>query len=130
MDDTLEDELTQLSSEGAKSGTSTSLQMISNKKRNKDYVSGMNWVGAKQKLSNKGQLRRTDEQIKHALARLDKSLNCIQQQNAPSTKKMDEESLYCLRLAQRMRSFEPLLQLQLVLLQTCKHIMDTEKALL
>ena len=68
MDDTLEDELTQLSSEGAKSGTSTSLQMISDKKRNKDYVSGMNWAGAKQKLSNKGQLRRTDEQIKYAMA--------------------------------------------------------------
>ena len=77
------------------------------KRHKKDYDSAMSWVGAK--VSNKAQLKKTDEQIQQAMAKLDKSLNYLeksQNEEPTSTKEMDEESLYCLSLASRMRRLD------------------------
>ncbi|CAB4010234.1 uncharacterized protein LOC110244672 [Paramuricea clavata] len=77
------------------------------KRQKKDYGSGMSWVGAK--ISNKVQLKQTDEQIKQTMAKLDKSLTYLEnsrKENSIPTKEMDEESLYCLSLAPRMRRLD------------------------
>ncbi|CAB4038117.1 PREDICTED: uncharacterized protein LOC107358483 [Paramuricea clavata] len=115
LDDFVDDELFQgqgseLSHGGAEEVCATDngvSQTSAIKRQKKDYGSGMTWVGAK--ISNKVQLKQTDEQIKQTMAKLDKSLTYLensQKENSIPTKKMDEESLYCLSLAPRMRRLD------------------------
>ena len=54
------------------------------------------------------QLPETEEQIKLAMKRFDKSIGLLVQQNQqPAVNQMDEESLICLSLASRLRQFSP-----------------------
>ena len=103
----LDEEVAKLSSEGSPSeAESISKCKALPKKRKKDQpVYGRSWAG--DKLSNKTQLQKTDDQIKHAMERLDKSLKSMRQQSATPTPEMDEESLYCMSLAPTMRRLDP-----------------------
>ena len=75
-------------------------------RKRKDMESGLNWIGAKK--SQKIQLKDTEDQIKEAMKRFDKSLELLGQQNKQhAAHEMDEESLFCLSLAPRLRRLSP-----------------------
>jgi hypothetical protein len=57
---------------------------------------------------SKNTIKDTDDQIKEAMKRFDKSLELLGQQNKqPAAHEMDEESLFCLSLAPRLRRLIP-----------------------
>ena len=74
--------------------------------KRKESASGLNWTGAKK--SQKLQLKETDDQINQAMQRFDRSIELLQQQSKqPDVHGMDEESLFCLSLAPRLRRLDP-----------------------
>ena len=74
-------------------------------KRQKRDGSGTSWVGAK--INNKMQLKKTDEQIKEAMSKLDKSLKCLEQsQKDKPNVENNEDYFYCLSLAPRLRRLD------------------------
>ena len=61
----------------------------------------MNWVGSKSR--NRAMLEKTDDDVKLAMSRLDKSIDLIKKQVSARPKEIDEEGYYCLNLAERLR---------------------------